>query len=370
MPRRPAITPDLPGAGLLGTVRKEVERNAVRARNGVKWAVGAEWAPPHPTPSDVIWRDAAGKAHVRHYRRDTPPRFEQPVIAFLGLVGRSYVFDLYKGGSIVEMLMDWGFDVYVMDWGVADEQDAGNTIETYLKGYWPRGIDAVCEEGGADRVNLFAYCMGGCMAVHGLAAQPELPVHSLVTLASPWDFRHLGAMVDALRAGRVPPDQVLDHTGNVPGSTVRESFKSRKPTGDIVNYVNLWQNLWNDQYVEGYQAIGRFLHDHIPLPGAVYHQLTQQWMRDNGFVNDTLRFDGRRISLTTIRIPVLGVVAKKDDICSEEAARPIVDILPNAQVELLEIDAGHVSLFSGRRSVKVVMPQIFEWIERQSTEVG
>lgn len=342
----------------------------MRARNGVRWAAGAEWAPPHPTPSDVIWRDGGGKAHVRHYRRDTPARFREPVVAFLGLVGRSYVFDLYKGGSIVEMLMDWGFDVYVMDWGVAEEQDAHNTIETYLRGYWPPALEAVRRESGADEVNLFAYCMGGCMAVHGLAAQPGLPVHSLLTLASPWDFRYLGAMVDALREGRVPPEHVLDQTGNVPGSVVRESFKSRKPTGDIVNYVNLWQNLWNDQYVEGYQAIGRFLHDHIPLPGGVYRQLTTQWMRDNGFINNSLRFDGRRVDLGDIHCPVLGVVAKKDDICSIEAATALVDILPGADVELLEIDAGHVSLFSGRRAVKVVMPQIFEWIERQSTEVA
>ena len=358
---------DIPGVGLLESVRKEVERGAVRARNGVKWAAGAEFAPPHPTPSDVIWRDR--KAHVRHYRRDSPPRFGPPVVAFLGLVGQSYVWDLYTGGSIVQMLMDWGFDVYVLDWGVADELDAENTIETYLLGYLPQGLKAVCEDSGYAEVNVLAYCMGGVMAVHALAGQPDLPVRSMVTIASPFDWRYLGTMIDAMREGKIKPEDVLDETGNVPGAVVRQSFKSRKPTGDLVNYANLWQNLWNDEYLEGYQAIGRFLHDHIPLPGATFRQLQQMWMRDNGFVNDSLRLGGRRASLADVRLPVLGVISLRDDIASEEATTALIEVLPNAEVELLKVDAGHVSLFAGRQAVKVVMPKIFAWIESQSEEI-
>jgi polyhydroxyalkanoate synthase len=347
---------------VLDSVRKEVERNAIRARNGVKWFAGSEFAPPHPTPSDEIWRD--GKAHVRHYRRATPPRLLPPVVCFLGLVGQSYVFDLYKGGSIVEMLMNHGFDAYVLDWGVADEQDAENTLETYLDGYLPRAIEAICEESGADDVNAFAYCMGGVMIVHGLAARPNLPLRSVVTLASPFDWSRLGPYIDAFRDGTLPLEHVLDGSGNVPGAFVRQSFKLRKPTGDIVNYANLWQHLWNDQYVEGYQAIGRFLHDHIPLPGGVTRQVLQQWMRDNAFMTDSLRFDGRRISLADVRTPLLAVISEHD-IAPEESTAVIADLLPNAPVEVLRVDAGHVSLFAGRKAVKVVMPTIFEWIERQ-----
>ena len=46
----------------------------------------------------------------------------------------------------------------------------------------------------------------------------------------------------------------------------------------------------------------------------------------------------------------------------------LADLLPNAQVELLKVDAGHVSLFAGRQAVKVVMPKIFEWIQGNSEE--
>ena len=355
-------------AGVLSGIRKELERNAVRARNGIKYVTGAEWAPPHPTPSDVVWSD--GKAELRHYRRDTPPRFKEPVVAFLGLVGRSFVFDLYKGGSIVEMLMDAGFDAYVLDWGVVDALDAGNTLETYLQHYMPRALETACEVSGAEQVNVLAYCMGGLMIVQGLAAQQPLPVRGVVTLASPFDWRHLGSTIDAVREGKLDTEDMIDHTGNVPGSVLVQGFKRLKPTSDLVNYANLWQNLWNDRYVEGYQAIGRFLTGHGPMPGAVMRQIVQQWMIDNGFITDQLRFGGRKVTLANVRVPIFGVMAERDDIAPPESTLPMVEALPNADVELLRVDAGHVSLFAGREAVKNVMPRVFEWIERHSEEAG
>ncbi len=355
-----------PSGGTIAGLRREVERNATRARNGVKWFAGAEFAPPNPTPSEVIWTN--GKASVRRYIRDTPARYTTPVLAYLGLVSKPYVFDLYKGGSIVEMLMDRGFDAYVLDWGVPAAVDARNTLETYLSGYLPDALDAVCDAAGATSVNSFAYCMGGMMTVHALAAEPDLPINSLVTLASPFDWSDMGSQVKALQDGKIELRDLLDDTGNLPASVVVESFKTRKPTSDLVNYANLWQNLWNDQYVEGYQAIGRFLRDHIPVAGGVAQQMVDQWMRDNAFATDRLRLNGHSVSLADVRTPVLGVIAERDDIAPLASAGAISDILPNAKVDKLQIDAGHVSLFAGRQAVKVVMPQVFDWIAAQCEE--
>ena len=44
-------------------------------------------------------------------------------------------------------------------------------------------------------------------------------------------------------------------------------------------------------------------------------------------------------------------------------------LLPRAEVEVMRVDAGHVSLFAGRDAVKTVMPGIFEWLEGHSEEL-
>src|SRR5437588_345080 len=359
--------PELAVGDVLGSVRREIERSALRARNGIKYVTGGEWAPLAPTPSDVVWGE--GKVRLRRYRRQGAAGLGPPVLCFLGLVGRAYVFDLWKDNSIVSLLMEAGFDPFVLDWGEPDEDDSVNTLETYLQGYLPRAIKAVLAGSGAREVSVIGYCMGGNLALHGLAGQPDLPVRNLVVMATPVDFRHLGPLIDALALGRIDPRSVLDGTGNVPGALVRQSFKLRKPTGDLVNYANLWQHLWRDDYMEGYQAIGRWLADHVPVPGELFLQVAEQWLRDNGFVNDGLRLGGRPARLGAIGIPTLAVIGERDDIVPEAATAPIVDILSGTKVELMRLDGGHASLTSGRKAVKVLLPQVFDWLARHSEEI-
>ena len=93
-------------------------------------------------------------------------------------------------------------------------------------------------------------------------------------------------------------------------------------------------------------------------------------MVGNAFMSNGLRFAGRRASLANVRCPILAVIAAKDEVTPLESTAPIADILPNAQVELLRVNAGHVSLFVGRDAVKVVMPKIFKWIEDHSEETA
>jgi polyhydroxyalkanoate synthase subunit PhaC len=361
------VTPDLAVGEVLAGVRREVERTQFRARNGIKYLTGGEWAPPDPTPSDTVWR--RGKTQLRRYRRDAPARLGPPVVAFIGLVSRTYILDLWKGNSFVQRLMDAGFDAFVLDWGEPDEADAANTLETYVQSQLPRALEAVTEETGSDDVNMIGYCMGGNLALLALAAQPELPVRNLVLMATPVDLHHLGPLAEALRDGRIDTESLIDDTGNIPAALVDRFFRIRKPTSDAVQYANLWQNLWNDDYMQGYQAMGRWVREHVPIPGAAARQLVDQWLRDNAFLDDTLRLGGRQVSLGDIRVPTLAVIATRDDIVVERAAAPVVDLLKGTEVELLRLEAGHASLSTGRTAAKVTVPRIIEWLTTHSEQL-
>jgi polyhydroxyalkanoate synthase len=352
---------------LLGGIRREVERNAFRARNGIKYVAGSEWAPRGPTPSEVVWR--LDKVHVRRYRRTDAAGFATPVLAFLGLVSRSYIFDLWRGNSFAQRLMDAGFDVFVLDWGEPDAADARNTIDTYLQRYLPRAIDAVRGATAAEQVSVIGYCMGGDLALLGLATDPGLPIRNLVTMATPVDFSQIPRLVLDV-SERVNADSVIDESGLVPASVVDGLFRVRRPTADLVQYANLWQNLWNDEFMEGYQAMGRWLREPVPIAGAAFRQLAGEWVRGNGFVNGTLHVGGRRADFASLRLPVLAVIATKDDIVPEAAASPIADLLPNAELELVRLDAGHASLTVGRIASKVAMPVIASWLAARSEEAG
>ena len=134
-------------ADLLGRVNRDVERSYLRARNGLRYVRGSNRPRLGTTPKDVVWQ--RDKAQLWRYRGG-PVRFAQPLLIVTSLVSRSYILDLLPGSSAVEFLRDRGFDVFLLDWGIPDELDADNSLETYVDEYLPRAVSAVRRQTGCD----------------------------------------------------------------------------------------------------------------------------------------------------------------------------------------------------------------------------
>ena len=113
-------------------------------RCGHATAFGWRPASPDPswaqTPKDVVWR--RGRSELWHYRNDNV-RVSPPLLIVFSLFSRSYILDLQPGNSFVERLLDAGFDVYLLDWGVPDERDAANQLEDYVDDYLPAAVERV-----------------------------------------------------------------------------------------------------------------------------------------------------------------------------------------------------------------------------------
>ena len=63
-----AVTTDSSPASVIDRVLREVERNALRARNGIRMATGLSRPKLGTTPKDVVWR--RGRSELWHYRND------------------------------------------------------------------------------------------------------------------------------------------------------------------------------------------------------------------------------------------------------------------------------------------------------------
>lgn len=349
--------------GLVQRLRRDVERSVLRTRYGIKHLAGIDRAAVGCTPKDPVWcRD---KVVLHRYRSDRR-RYRPPVLLVMSLVTRPYVFDLRPGSSFVEVLLDRGLDVFLLDWGVPDEVEADNSLETYCDEYLPRAVRAACDEAAADDLTVFGYCYGGVLSLLHVAGHPGPPVRNLAVMATPVDWRHMGPMVSLVQRGRLDPDDLLDDTGNVPAEAVASSFRLLKPTGDLVTYANLWQNLWDDRYVESYQAMTRWANDHIPFPGAAMRQTVELFVRDNALLAGEVRLGGGERRLRDITCPFLTVVAEHDHITPPEAVAPLIDLVGSEDRTELRLPAGHVGLIVGRGASARTMPAIAEWIVARS----
>ena len=358
-----ALTTD--PAELVSRVRRDVGRNLLRARNGVKYVTGVDRPKVGTTAKDTIW--SRDKAELWRYRSDSVT-VATPVLIIMSLISRSYILDLHPGASFVQALRDDGFDVYLLDWGVPDERDANNGLSTYVDELMPAAIDAVLEVSGAGALNLIGYCYGGLLSLLLGAAHPDLPVASLVTMATPVDFSEMGMFARMFDGDRLSPDDVIDDSGNVPAEIIRNAFRVLKPTADLAQYAVLWEKLWDDGQMEAFQRMGQWTRDHIPFPGRAFRE-TVELMRDGSLMADRVRLDGRLLSLHDLTWPLLNVVAAKDHIVPSGAATPVCGLVGSDRAETLELPAGHVGLVMGRAAATTTLPQMFGWLREHSITV-
>lgn len=172
-----------------------------------------------------------------------------------------------------------------------------------------------------------------------------------------------------LRDGLLDAETVIDERGLVPGEVVRRFFSARRPTADFVQYVNLWQKLWNDEDTDAHTAMAQWVRDQIPIPGAVFRQVTEMFLRENAFVNGTARLDGRLVDLQRVTAPILSVTAEHDDIVPKECTTPLASLVAG-EVTDVRIPAGHVGLVMGRRAMATTLPAITEWLAATSDELS
>jgi polyhydroxyalkanoate synthase len=349
---------------LAARVVGDVQRSMKRTRNGLKHLAGIDHVRVGLTPKDTVWQ--RGKAQLWRYKGDEAPTVKPPVLLVMSLVSRSYVLDLRPDNSLVRYLLGRGFDVYLLDWGVPDESDSLNTLETYTDDLLPAAVSAVCETSGVDDVTMWGYCFGGLLSVLSVAGNPDMPVRNLLVMATPTDFRFMGPMTNLVQEGRVDPETLLDDTGNVPADAIKTSFKMLRPTGDLTNLANLWQNLWNDEYLGAHQAMDRWANDHIPFPGATFCQTTELFARSNLLATGTVPLGGRTVALADIDVPFLSVVAEADHICPIDSAAPLIGLVGSPDKAELRLPAGHVGLIVGKSAHRKTLPAMADWVRDRS----
>lgn len=352
-----------PATEAMARAQQEYERAQLRLRNGMRYMAGGFEPDVGQSPKETVWR--SGKAELWRYIVDEVS-VRPPVLIVPSLVSKSYVVDLQPHNSFVGALGRAGLDIFLLDWGIPDEIDSENTFETYVDQLLPAAIDVVHARAGAEDVTLIGHCFGGILALLLAASHPEIAVRGLVTMATPADYSKLGVIVALLREGRLEPEDVIDETGNVPPEVILQAFKLVKPTDDMVQYVTLWQNLWNDRFLEGYMAINTWAKDQIPFPGALCRQVVRSLIRDNALIHGRLPLGGRTVSLETVMCPYLNVAAEKDNIVPLASVEPLADLVGSDDAQTLRLPTGHIGYVVGRSASQTTIPAIIQWIVQRS----
>jgi polyhydroxyalkanoate synthase len=343
--------------------QEEIDRNVRRLQHLGDMVTRPSEPRVGQTPREEVYK----RNKSRLYRYQSPRRYGTPVLFVPNLgISRPYIFDLLPGGSFVEHMTREGFDFYLLDWGVFGPEDNGLTLEECVTRILPRMARKVLETSGADELSILGYCMGAPLSASFLAAYPETPVRNFVNMAGPIDFSKVGLFGLWLDKKYFDVDRFIDTLGAVPADMVRAGFKLLKPTMDLSTNVNLWWNLWNDKYVEGFTALQKWANEYVAFPGEFFRQWVRDYYQDNKLYRGDLVLGGRPAHLGAIKCPVFVVGAREDYIAPAECVRALVDAVGSQDKEYIELPGGHISLIAGRGAAVHCWPKVSAWLGPRS----
>lgn len=333
------------------------------------------------SPKDVVWTHR--KVTLYRYRSGQRTH-DIPVLLVFALINRPDIFDLAPGGSFVEYLLGEGYDVFLLDWGVPDDEDADMGIDTYVCDELHAGVRETLRASGAPRVTLLGWCIGATLCAMYAAlmrdrALPVLPtpaqtgpdavdpVRNLILLTMPVD--PTGSLyTDWVGGDELDVAYVAERLPVVPGRAIDWANKTMKP---VTNWWSTYRKLFS-QVLDGsvkreaYQPMARWVGDNPPFPSRAFRQWVTWMYKENRLAKGTLRLRGARVDLGSIDLPLLVVTAGADHIAPRHTTLPLLDLVSSPDVTHLDRPGGHIGLMAGSKARKEIWPDLAAWLADRS----
>ena len=208
--------------------------------------------------------------------------------------------------------------------------------------------------------------MGGVLSLIYAASHTDGPLKNLVCLTTPVNWAEMGLTRIWSDEKHFDVDRLVDTLGILPQDFVRASFEMLRPASRTAGQVRVWEQMWNDEFVQSYRAFERWGNETLPLAGEYFRDTTRELMWGNKLFKGTLVVGGRTAKLSDIQVPIMMAVAQHDHICAYEASKPLLDLVGSTDKKEIVLKGGHVSLIAGPNAVRRMWPALASWLGERS----
>lgn len=274
----------------------------------------------------------------------------------------STVVDHTPQQSQVRTALDKGLPVYVLEWVQATRAVKDTTVEDYIA-----ILDETVEHLGG-RVTLVGDCQGGWLATIYAALRPEA-VAGLAIGGAPIDCHAgQGALTGALKSQTRRRNPMWGYRALVAGGfgvhrgrSQIMAFKMMEPAGELSRLADLWAHIDDPDHVQRYREFNTWFEHPQDMAGAFYLWVVEHIFVRNELAAGTLEVGGQTVDLSRIEVPVHLLAGSKDHITPPEQVWALAGLVstPEDQVHGRLVDAGHLGLFMGHRSLREHWSEIF-----------
>ena len=200
--------------------------------------------------------------NLYHYRPIADEIYRVPILIVMATTNRGYILDMVPGQSFIEFLLKRGYDVYMLDWTAPKPEEKSLRMEDYVLDFIPDCVRRVQQDSGETDVTVIGYCFGGVLSLLYGSIFNDGPMKNLICFTTPIDFREMKLFSNFSDRRYFDVDRLVDSVGNVPPEMILSSFEMLRPASRAASQVQLWENIWNDEYVKSYRMFDRWAHRH------------------------------------------------------------------------------------------------------------
>jgi polyhydroxyalkanoate synthase len=300
------------------------------------------------TPHDVVYTE--DRIRLLHYKPLTAKQNKTPLVIAYALINRYHILDIHPKKSWVRNLLEQGIDVYMVDWGTPTNMDKYLDFDDYVNGYLDNCVEFVKDEASTEKISLQGYCTGGTLATAYASLHPE-KVKNFVATAPVIDGWRDTTVISNL-AKHLDVDEFMYYC-----------FSILKPFEQgIEKYAKFFRNIENENYVDNFLRVEKWLGDTPPIPGELFKQWIRDIYQENLLIQNKMYVGGKRISLNEIKMPIYTQVAVGDHLVSPECSMPLHYAVASEDKTLRVYPTGHVGMIASSLSQKKVLPELGKWL--------
>ena len=311
---------------------------------------------------DEVYRE--DKLRLYRYRALVEEPYAVPVLIVYALINRPYIMDLQDGRSLIQGLLRAGLDVYLLDWGCPDADDAALGLDDYINRYLDHAVDAIRQSHGTDRINLLGVCQGGTFCLCYTALRQH-KVANLVTSVTPVDFHTPRDLLSHL-VRRLDMELAVDTLGNIPGEFLNWLFLMLRPyklAGK--KYLDALDILDDSERLATFMRMEKWIFDSPDQAGAACRQFVRDFYQDNKLVKGQIEVGAGQVDLEAITIPILNIFASNDHLVPVDASKALAGCVSSADYTELELPGGHIGIYVGADTQASLPAAINDWLRQR-----
>ena len=318
-----------------------------------------------------------------HYRpMGTAQEKGDPVLLVTPLAAPSTCFDLRRGCSLVEHLVEGHHPTYLVEYGEVSFSDRNLGMEHWIDEVVPEAIRQTSEHAGGRPVHVVGWSLGGIFMTLAAADQPDLPIAAMTIVGSPFDVSKVPMIaplrpllnitdnaVSGIRSGRGPVTRAYQALGGAPKPLVRWAFQLSAAQKLGTKPLVKLQQLDDTDFLAQIEAVDDFTANMIAYPGRTFGQLYHRFIKNNDLRNGHFEFGDRRIEVKHVDKPVLVFAGSTDGLAPIPAVKAIVPQLTGApEVRFEVVPGGHLGMLTGRAARGTTWRILDEWVERWTSD--